>query len=180
MIFKRVLSESYPMNTNMIGFRWFSKNTCIFVLWMTVASALEGLKVRLTYRINGLDWSCGCTGWTDTSSVLGAHSELVVATFLQVGDCVLHGVYLQVLRDTRPLEALLVLLFHVVVCDGTAAIFLRWWPLQADLGGADRGDLQVLWRAWGIYQNKRERSELITFTTINAKTQMENLDYPVC
>ena len=36
----RVLSESYPMNTHMTGFRWFSK---IFVLWKKVASASEGL-----------------------------------------------------------------------------------------------------------------------------------------
>ena len=34
----RVLSESYPMNTNMTGFRWFSK---IFV--SKVGSTLEGL-----------------------------------------------------------------------------------------------------------------------------------------
>ena len=39
----RVLSESYPMNTNMTGFRWFSENLCILVLWTKVASALEGL-----------------------------------------------------------------------------------------------------------------------------------------
>ena len=39
----RVLNESFPMNTNMTGFRWFSKNLCIFVLWTKVAIALEGL-----------------------------------------------------------------------------------------------------------------------------------------
>ena len=39
----KVLSESYPMNTNMIGFRWFSKN---FVLWTKVASALDGLNTH--------------------------------------------------------------------------------------------------------------------------------------
>ena len=39
----RVLSESYPMNTNMTGFGWFSKNLCILVRWMKVASALVGL-----------------------------------------------------------------------------------------------------------------------------------------
>ena len=33
-----VLSESYPMNTNMTGFRWFSK---ILVLWTKVAISLE-------------------------------------------------------------------------------------------------------------------------------------------
>ena len=32
------------MNTNMTGFRWFSKNLCIFVLRTKVALALEGLK----------------------------------------------------------------------------------------------------------------------------------------
>ena len=36
----RVLSKSYPMNTNMTGFRWLSK---ICILWTKVASALEGL-----------------------------------------------------------------------------------------------------------------------------------------
>ena len=36
----RVLSESYPMSTNMTGFGWFSKS---FVLWMKVVSALKGL-----------------------------------------------------------------------------------------------------------------------------------------
>ena len=39
------LSESYLMNTNMTGFRYFSKNLCIIVLWMKVASALEGLSM---------------------------------------------------------------------------------------------------------------------------------------
>ena len=42
----RVLSESYPMNTNMIGFRWFSKKLRTLVLWTKVASALEGLCVE--------------------------------------------------------------------------------------------------------------------------------------
>ena len=32
------------MNTNMAGFRWFSKNLGILMLWMKVASALEGLR----------------------------------------------------------------------------------------------------------------------------------------
>ena len=39
----RVLSKSYPMNTNMTGFGWFSKNLCVLVRWMKVASALVGL-----------------------------------------------------------------------------------------------------------------------------------------
>ena len=30
------------MNTNMTGIRWF-KDLCVFVLWMKVALALEGL-----------------------------------------------------------------------------------------------------------------------------------------
>ena len=40
----RVLSESYPMNTNMTGFRWILRILCIFVLWKKVALALEGLR----------------------------------------------------------------------------------------------------------------------------------------
>ena len=36
-----VLSESFPMSTNMTGFKWFSK---IFVLWTKVALALWGLR----------------------------------------------------------------------------------------------------------------------------------------
>ena len=39
----RVLIKSYPMNTNMTGFRWFSKIFCLFVLWTKVASAVVGL-----------------------------------------------------------------------------------------------------------------------------------------
>ena len=41
----RVLSESYPMNTNMTGCRWFSKIFAL-LLWMKVASALEGFNVK--------------------------------------------------------------------------------------------------------------------------------------
>ena len=43
----RVLMESYPMNTNMTGLKWFTKNLCVIVLWTKVASALEGLRVIL-------------------------------------------------------------------------------------------------------------------------------------
>ena len=39
----RVLSESYPMNTNMTGLRWFSKIFAAIVPWTKVASASEGL-----------------------------------------------------------------------------------------------------------------------------------------
>ena len=41
----RKLSKSFPMNTNMIGFGWFSK---MFVLWTKVASALEGLSISFS------------------------------------------------------------------------------------------------------------------------------------
>ena len=40
----KVLGESFPMNTNMTGFQWFSK---IFASWMKETSALEGLRVLL-------------------------------------------------------------------------------------------------------------------------------------
>ena len=39
----RVLSESYLMNINMTGFRWFLKNLCILAHWTKVTSGLEGL-----------------------------------------------------------------------------------------------------------------------------------------
>ena len=39
----RVLSVSYPVNTNITGFIWFSKMFASNVLWTNVASALEGL-----------------------------------------------------------------------------------------------------------------------------------------
>ena len=41
----RVLIESYPMNTNITGFRWFSK-ICLLVILAKVASALEGLRIH--------------------------------------------------------------------------------------------------------------------------------------
>ena len=43
-----ILSESYPMNTNMTCFRWFLN---IFVLWMKVAAALEGFKSDTENRL---------------------------------------------------------------------------------------------------------------------------------
>ena len=43
----RELSKSFPVNTNMAGFKWFSKKLCVFVLWTKVASALEGFALLL-------------------------------------------------------------------------------------------------------------------------------------
>ena len=43
----RVLSESYPMNTNITAFIWFSK---IVVPWTNVASASEGLSKHKTLQ----------------------------------------------------------------------------------------------------------------------------------
>ena len=40
----KVLVESYPMNTNMTGFRWFSKLFTFFLQWTKVASAGKGLR----------------------------------------------------------------------------------------------------------------------------------------
>ena len=39
------LNESYPMNTYLAGFRWFSKKSRVLVLWTKMVSALEGLIV---------------------------------------------------------------------------------------------------------------------------------------
>ena len=49
----RVMSESYPMNTNMAGLRCFSE---IFVFWTKVASALEGLALSCT-EISSVVWT---------------------------------------------------------------------------------------------------------------------------
>ena len=43
---RKVLSMSFQMNTNMTGFRCFSINLCIHVLWMKVASAFEGSRAN--------------------------------------------------------------------------------------------------------------------------------------
>ena len=43
----RVLAESYPMKTNMIGFIQLFKNLCALVLRTKVASALERLTLIL-------------------------------------------------------------------------------------------------------------------------------------
>ena len=43
----RMLSKSYPKNTNMTGFEWFKKSA-----WMKGASALEGLnKKKMSMRL---------------------------------------------------------------------------------------------------------------------------------
>ena len=39
----RVLRDIFSINTTMPGFRWFSKNRCVHVLWPKVTLALEGL-----------------------------------------------------------------------------------------------------------------------------------------
>ena len=47
----RVLSESFPMNTNMVGFlKTVFINLCILVLWTKVATALEGLRHHSTVQ----------------------------------------------------------------------------------------------------------------------------------
>ena len=47
------------MNTNMIGFKWFSKKCCILVFWTKVALALEGLTHScLEIHLTGVVWTC--------------------------------------------------------------------------------------------------------------------------
>ena len=45
----KVLSESYTMNTDMTGFRWFSEFSCDCV-WTKEVSVLEGLTVEQDLR----------------------------------------------------------------------------------------------------------------------------------
>ena len=58
----RVFSESFPMNTNMTGFRSFSKNPCVLALRMKVASALEGLIYTIAITICSM--LCAIAGLT--------------------------------------------------------------------------------------------------------------------
>ena len=44
----RVLSESFLMNTNMAGFRWFSKIVASLHLDESSLTAVEGLNISLT------------------------------------------------------------------------------------------------------------------------------------
>ena len=45
------------MNTNMTGFKLFSKD-CVFVLWMKVGSALEGLTyLYMAIILTGVVWT---------------------------------------------------------------------------------------------------------------------------
>ena len=48
----RVLSESFPMNTNMTGFRWFSK---IFAI---CASGESSLSIRRVIKLPGFNEAC--------------------------------------------------------------------------------------------------------------------------
>ena len=45
----RVFEESFPMNTNIIGFRWFTKKNYVLVLWTKVGKALERLNTEATF-----------------------------------------------------------------------------------------------------------------------------------
>ena len=50
----RVLSDCYPINTNMTGFRWFSKLFASLCLWTHLALALEGLIIKGIPHYDGL------------------------------------------------------------------------------------------------------------------------------
>ena len=68
----RVLNESYPMSTNMTGF----KNSCILVLWMKVTSALEGLSYpwfssSTSYKVASQDYLGNIKNVMHTSGLLG-------------------------------------------------------------------------------------------------------------
>ena len=52
----RVLSKSYPMNTNMTGFGWFSKNLCIVVLgeWFAYNSNKKPMNLKSLEKLQDL------------------------------------------------------------------------------------------------------------------------------
>ena len=53
----RVLSQSFLMNTNMTGFRWFFKNCCVVVLCTKVSSAFEGLILAAAKSSRTIWWN---------------------------------------------------------------------------------------------------------------------------
>ena len=77
----RELCESYPMHTNMTGFRLFSKILCFLVLWMKIASALDGLThLCLQFSLEFFLKRCGLNN--DYTKYLMEFSCLIRITFL--------------------------------------------------------------------------------------------------
>ena len=58
----RVLSKSYPMNTNMTGSRWFFKDPCVLVLSIKVTLALEELQEKYVVTFFEVDLSVVVSG----------------------------------------------------------------------------------------------------------------------
>ena len=52
----KVLIKSFPMSTNMTGFRWFSKKFCNFVLWTVIAHRRVVFRLLRAYS-PPLDWA---------------------------------------------------------------------------------------------------------------------------
>ena len=80
----RVLSESYPINTNMTGFGWFSEIFCILVLLTKVAPGLEGLNIKwwhadlwiLTKCLSANRFPDRCVYWWGLRPQIDMHYEM--------------------------------------------------------------------------------------------------------
>ena len=66
----RVLDESYPMNTNIKGFRCLFNNRCVLVLWTKVAAALHGLRQRWVLLSHSWEILPDCWCKTETVRIL--------------------------------------------------------------------------------------------------------------
>ena len=71
------------MNTNMTGFWMFFKNPCIFVTWVKVASALEGLRpLRIHISFSSIAASAYLVGeYVSDSPKQGICSVLAIISF---------------------------------------------------------------------------------------------------
>ena len=66
----RVLSESYPMKSNITGFIYGFQKSCIIVLWMNVALALEGLSAIKYLLLLGYHTQIWCWGRVPMAALL--------------------------------------------------------------------------------------------------------------
>ena len=64
----RVLSESYPMNTDMTRFRCFSKNICLLALWPKVLIGLNC--ISLVFCLGFTGYNLPTHVWTNGASAL--------------------------------------------------------------------------------------------------------------
>ena len=122
-----VLSESFPMNTNMTGFRWLSKNLCVIVLWTKTALAWckIGSKTLLADRSKlPLKFTCPVSTSTCPATLLNK-DELHYEDSAQNKPCWAGQVrVLFCLPDCRFLP------YSLTTCNGASSYFARCLALE--------------------------------------------------